>query len=94
MSDIHWKPVSKMCPVCEISWDAIFDTKELNFALAGILTEIDPAGKTTFEKLEPIFKKLNNHTTNSAGNFEDEMKNLRNLSNFHFKFQISNVKKN
>ncbi|CBY10841.1 unnamed protein product [Oikopleura dioica] len=77
MSDIHWKPVSKMCPVCEISWDAIYDTKEIQFALAGILAEINPSGSVSYQKLQPMLEMLNNHTTSSTASFDEEMKNLR-----------------
>jgi len=78
-----------MCPVCEISWDAIYDTKELQFALAGILAEINPSGSDSYEKLQPVLEILNNHTTSSTASFDEEMNNLRHLSNiFFFKFFI------
>ena len=80
MSDIHWKPISEMCPVCEISWDAIYDTKELRFALPGILAEINPSGSVSYEKLQPVLEIMNNHTTKSKTSFEEEINHLRKLS--------------
>ena len=78
-SDIHWKPVSKMCEICEHDWDVVYDTKNIQTAIDDILARLNPAGNITKRMLQPVFKKLNNHTTHSTSTFHEELKHLRKI---------------